>query len=187
MEKINVIKLSAVVNSGTEFLVRGIDGKDIGVMVVPKTYNRITLEFLQEFIVALGTLRLAGIESHIIIIQSPALKMLLDSNALLSQLGYTIIASNLSYLCKRFIHNCSAIESNELTDYALYMDEPAILLDFLNKNNKNTKRICESYLKEVVGIENSDDIEHDVCTASEDENNTSFTTWYICQLGKELL
>ena len=86
MEKINVIKLSAVVNSGTEFLVRGIDGKDIGVMVVPKTYNRITLEFLQEFIVALGTLRLAGLESHIIIIQSPALKMLLDSNALLSQL-----------------------------------------------------------------------------------------------------
>lgn len=185
MERINLVELSAVVNPSTEFLIKGDDGKNVGVVLVPKTYNKITLEFLQEFITALGTLRISGLESSIIIIQSPTLKLLL--NDLLTYLGYTAVSSSVSYLCKRFINNCTTIDSNELTDYALYMDEPQILLDFLNKNNKNTKRICESYLKEVAGVEGSDDIEHDVCVASEDEDNTSFTTWYICQLGKELL
>lgn len=185
MGRINLVELSAVVSLSTEFLIKEDNGKNIGVILVPKSYNRITLEFLQEFITALGTLRLSGLESSIIIIQSPTLKMFL--NEIITYLGYTPVSSSVSYLCRRFINNCSAINSNELTDYALYMDEPSILLDFLNKNNKNTKRICESYLKEVAGIENSDDIEHDVCVASEDEDNTSFTTWYICQLGKELL
>jgi len=185
MERIILVELSAVVNPSTELLIKGDDGKNIGIILVPKSYNRITLEFLQEFITALGTLRMSGLESSIIIIQSPILKIILS--ALLACLGYTAVSSKVSYLCTRFINNCTAIDSNEITDYALYMDEPQILLDFLNKNNKNTKRICESYLKEIVGIENSDDIEHDVCVTSEDGVNISFTTWYICQLGNELL
>lgn len=185
MERINLVGLSAVVNPSTELLIKGDDGKKVGIVLVPKAYNKITLEFLQEFITALGTLQMSGLESSIIIIQNPILKLLL--NNLLTCLDYTAVSSEVSYLCERFINNCTAIDSNEITDYALYMDEPQILLDFLKKNNKNTKRICESYLKEVAGIENSDDIEHDVCITSEDGANISFTSWYIRQLGNELL